>query len=514
MAAVAMAHVIGVDIGTQSTKAVLVDGAGRIVAQASRPYQVETPQALWAEQWPDVWLAAMEACVREVVRQAAVDPASLRGLCVSSLYGGSGVPVDAEGMPTHPCLIWMDRRAHEAVEWVRRNIDLERLYDLTGNGVDSYYGFTKMLWLREKRPAAWQRTRLFLPPNSYVNAQLTGRVAIDHSSAGNIGGVYDMRRRCWSDEMAAALGIPRSMLPDRLVESSEVVGGLRPDWAARLGLPASLPVVAGGVDAAVATLAAGASRAGNHVAMIGTSMCWGTIRQHVDARHGLISMPHVVNGRNDLYVFGGAITAGASVTWFRETFCQAEIAAAAAQKIDPHAILEQAARGVPAGSLGLLFLPYLMGERSPIWDAKASGAFVGLGLHHGREHLYRAVLEGISFALQHNIATGTRGGQALDDALTVVGGAAHSDLWMQIIADVTGRPVLGSDVDAEASLGAAMLAALGTGVVADAEALRGWVRLVERARPEADALARYAVIYAQYVAAYPALRSVMHALRA
>ena len=126
-----------------------------------------------------------------------------------------------------------------------------------------------------------------------------------------------------------------------------------------------------------------------------------------------------------------------------------------------------------------------MGERSPIWDAKASGAFVGLGLHHGREHLYRAVLEGISYALHHNIETGTRGGQPLDDALTVVGGAARSDLWMQIIADVTGRPVLGSDVDAEASLGAAMLAALGTGVVADAAALRGWVRLVERARPDA-----------------------------
>lgn len=509
-----VAHVIGVDIGTQSTKAVAVDANGRILAQASRAYQVETPQALWAEQWPDVWLQAVEDCVAEVVRMAGADPASFRGLCVSSLYGGSGIPVDAEGRPTHPCLIWMDRRAQDEVEHVRRALDLERLYDVTGNGVDSYYGYTKMLWLRDKRPEAWGRTRLFLPPNSYVNAQLTGEIAVDHSSAGNIGGVYDVGRRTWSQEMLALLGLPRSMMPERLVESSEVVGRLLPAWAARLGLPAGLPVVAGGVDAAVATLAAGACRAGNHVAMIGTSMCWGTIRQEVDARHGLISMPHVVNGLRDLYVFGGAITAGASVTWFRETFCQAEIAAAAAQGADPHDLLERAAREVPPGALGLLFLPYLMGERSPIWDAKASGAFIGLGLHHGREHLYRAVLEGVSHALQHNIETGTRGGQPLDDALTVVGGASRSELWVQLIADITGRPVLGSDVDAEASLGAAMLAALGTGVVADASELSNWVRLVERARPEPAARARYAEQHAQYVAAYPALKPVMHALRA
>jgi len=509
----AAAHVVGVDIGTQSTKAVLCAADGTIVAQASRAYAVDTPQALWAEQRAEVWLVAVAQSVRELVERAGVAPGSIAGLCVSSLYGGSGIPVDGDGVPIHPCLIWMDRRAQEQVDRVRRSVDLDRLYDITGNGVDSYYGYTKMLWLRDERPEVWQRTHALLPPNSYVALQMTGEVAVDHSSAGNIGGIYDVARRSWSDEMLGALGIARSLLPDRLVDSSEVVGALRSAWADRLGLRAGTPVVAGGVDAAVATLAAGASRAGNHVAMIGTSMCWGTIRQSVDARHGLISMPHVVNGKRDLYVFGGAITAGASVTWFRETFCQAEIAAAATRGSDPHLLLEQQARDVPPGARGVLFLPYLMGERSPIWDAKASGAFLGLGLHHGRGELYRAVLEGVSFALRHNIETGARGGAALDEALTVVGGAARSDLWLQIIADVTGRPVVGSDDDAEASLGAAMLAALGTGVVADAEALRGWVHTAERARPAADALARYDAVYAQYLAAYPALRPVMHALR-
>jgi sugar (pentulose or hexulose) kinase len=506
-------YVIGVDIGTQSTKAVLVSTTGTIVAQHAHAYQVETPKPLWAQQWPDVWLEAVENCIKGVLAQVEYAPGAIKSICVSSLYGGSGIPVDAAGHALYPCLIWMDRRATAEVEWVQRTVDLERLYDITGNSVDSYYGYTKMLWLREHEPAVWAATDQFLPPNSYVNAHLTGQVAVDHSSAGNIGGVYDVKARTWSDEALAMLGIPRRMMPDRLVESSAVVGPLLPEWAVRLGLPAGTPVVAGGVDAAVATLAAGAAQPGNHVAMIGTSMCWGTIRPAVDARHGLISMPHVFNGAQDLYVFGGAIAAGASVTWFRETFCQAEIAAAKALGVDPHSLLEQDAAPLPPGSDGLLFLPYLMGERSPVWDAKASGAFVGLGLHHGRPQLYRAVLEGVTYALRHNIEAGVRGVGALDERLVVVGGAAHSDLWMQIIADVTGRPVYTLREEVEASLGAALLAAFGAGLIS-AEAVRqGWVTPVLRTTPNPQAQAAYEALFARYVALYPALKPTMHALR-
>ena len=509
----AAACVIGVDIGTQSTKAVLVRADGQILAQSSQAYQVETPKPLWAQQWPDVWLDAVVACIKGVLAQVAPAQAAIKSICVSSLYGGSGIPVDAEGKALYPCLIWMDRRAQDEVRWVQNNLDLERLYDITGNGVDSYYGYTKMLWLREKEPAVWAQTAQFLPPNSYVNARLTGQVAVDHSSAGNIGGVYDVAQRGWSAEALQMLGIPQSMMPARLVASSEVVGGLLPGWAERLGLPTGTPVVAGGVDAAVATLAAGAAQPDNHVAMVGTSMCWGTIRPRVDARHGLISMPHVFNGSQDLYVFGGAISAGASVTWFRETFCQAEIAAAQALGVDPHSLLEKDAAPLPPGSDGILFLPYLMGERSPIWDAQASGAFVGLGLHHGRPHLYRAVLEGVGFALRHNIEAGLRGMGTLDHRLVVVGGASHSDLWMQILADITDRPVFTLAEDVEASLGAALLAAYGVGLI-DADAVRkGWVSPVLRCTPNPEAHAAYNDLFAQYVDLYPALKPAMHRLR-
>ena len=438
---------------------------------------------------------------------------AIRAVCVGSLYGGSGVPVDSDMRPVHPCLIWMDRRATAEVDWINANVNVERLRVITGNGVDSYYGFTKMLWLRDQRPDVWANVRYFLPPNAYVIYLLTGEVAVDHSSAGNIGGVYDVARREWSDDALDMLGIPATMMPERLVESTDVVGGLLSQWTEPLGLPAGTPVVAGGVDAAVATFAAGATRAGQHVAMIGTSMCWGYVSRHVDARHGLVSMPHVFDGQRDLYVFGGAITAGASVAWFRDQFCHAEIdAARLLPHGDPHVLLEEAAESVPPGADGVLFLPYLMGERSPVWDAKASGAFVGLSLAHTRAHLYRAVLEGVAFALRHNIEAGRRGAAALDDRLIVVGGAAHSALWMQIIADVTGFPVWTIEQDVEAAMGAALLAGVGVGLVSHEDAQGGWVTLVERARPDAERAAAYAARFALYTALYPALAPIMHGL--
>jgi len=504
-----MEAVIGVDIGTQSTKALLVARDGTILAQAQRGYAPDTPRPNWAEQHAEVWLAAVEHCVAEVAR--AVPGTPVKAICVSSLYGGSGIPVDAAIRPLHPCLIWMDRRAEAQVDWVRAHVDLERLGAITGNGVDSYHGFTKMMWLRDERPEVWAATVMLLPPNAFVIQRLTGEVAVDHSSAGNIGGVYDLSARGWSAEMLDALHIPRRIMPDRLVDPSDVVGGLTAAAAARLGLEAGTPVVAGGVDAAVATFAAGVVAPGNHVAMIGTSMCWGTIAPSADASHGLVAFPYVINTGTDLYVFGGAATAGAAVSWFREQFCQAEIGAARAADRDPHALLDEAAAGLGPGAQGIVFLPYLMGERSPVWDSRASGAFVGLNLFHTRAHLYRAVLEGVTFALRHNMEAGVRGAATLDRRLIVVGGAAKSDLWMRIIADVTGFPVWTIREDVEAALGAARLAAIGGGLIRpdDPDA---WITLVERARPDPARARRYDALFAVFAGLYLALKNSMHAL--
>lgn len=508
-----MAYVIGVDIGTQSTKALVVAEDGTVVAQHSQAYKVDTPRPGWAEQWPQVWLSAVYQCVAACTQAAGVPKAQIKALCVSSLYGGSGIPVNAAFEPLHPCLIWMDRRAEAQVAQVIAEQNQAQLHEVTGNGVDSYYGFTKMLWLKQQRPEVWAQVRWLLPPNSYVNHALTGQLAVDHSSAGNIGGLYDINARCWSEPMLQALGIDAELMPQRLLYSGEVIGGLLAEPAARLGLAPGTAVLAGGVDAAMATFAAGVNRPGKHVAMIGTSMCWGYLAHSADARHGLVSFPHVYNGARDLYSFGGALTAGASVSWFREQFCQAEVAQATTDGADPHQALEQMAAQVPAGSDALLFLPYLMGERSPVWDAKASAAFIGLGLLHGKAHLYRAVLEGVTYALRHAIEAGQRATGELDRQLIVVGGASHSDLWMQIIADVTGFEVVTIAQDVEAAYGAALLAARAAGLVNDAQVEQGWVRLRHRATPNATAAKRYGPLFEAYCQCYPALKAVFYRLR-
>lgn len=508
-----MSYVIGVDIGTQSTKALLMSTQGAIVAQASVSYKVEQPRPLWAQQWPDVWLEAVYESVAAAVLQSQVPADQIKAICVSSLYGGSGIPVDSEIKALHPCLIWMDRRANDEVEWVRQHVDLEMLKRVSGNGVDSYYGYTKMLWIKRNKPEVWAKTRYLLPPNSYVQYHLTGELAVDHSSAGNIGGVYDIEARSWSVPLLEALGIAPELMPQRLVESSDIVGNLLPEAARRLGLNPGTPVVAGGVDAAMATLAAGVIEPGNHVAMIGTSMCWGFINQRTDANHGLISMPYVHNATEDIYIFGGAIAAGASVSWFREQFCaQEKQAAALLPGVDVHELMELEAAKTPAGAQALLFLPYLMGERSPVWDAKASGAYIGLSLIHTKAHLYRAVLEGLAFALRHNMERGQQGAVRLDPELIVVGGAAASDLWMQIIADITGYPVLTIEQEVEAPLGGAMLAALAVGEIDSLAQVRDWRTLRPRAQPDARNKATYDLLFEQYCNLYQALKPCMHAL--
>ncbi len=516
-----MDHVIGVDIGTQSTKAVLVRQDGTIVAQASKSYAPETPRPSWAEQWPQVWLDAVVHCIATVMRDAGepnsgtpLSPTQVKAVCISSLYGGSGIPVDADMKPLHPCLIWMDRRAEKQVAAGSRPMSTSNGSGPSpGTGSTAITASPRSCGCATTAPTSGSGRLIFCRPNAFVIHALTGAVAVDHSSAGNIGGVYDVERRSWSREMLDAMGVPPRFMPERLVACTDVVGGLRPERAAELGLPAGTPIVAGGVDAAVATYAAGVVGPGQHVAMIGTSMCWGYIAPTADAAHGLISMPYVTRPRDDLYVFGGASTAGACVTWYRDQFCQAEVEAGRAMGRDPHALLEEAATGIVPGADGIVFLPYLMGERSPVWDGQASGAFVGLSLFHTRAHLYRAVLEGVTLALRHNMEAGRRGAVSLDKRLVVVGGAAHSDLWMQIIADVTGYPVWTIKEDVEAALGAARLAALGVKLI-EREGGDSWITLVQRAEPDPDRKSRYDALFAVYTGLYPALSGSMHALAA
>ncbi len=505
-----MQYLIGTDIGTSGTKTVVMSADGRLMASALEEYGVLYPRALWAEQWPGPWVDAVMSTIQKAVAESGVKKEEIAGLCVSGLYGGAGVPLDGAMRPVRPCIIWMDRRARAQSKRMMDAVGFNRLYGITQNGLDPYYGFTKILWIRDNEPENWERIRLFLPPNAHAIYCLTGEIAIDYSSAGNLGGVFDMSNRRWSGGMLDALGIPRYMMPDRMVESSEIVGRVKPEIARELGLPQGLPVCAGGVDCTVATLGLGVREPGQHVAIIGTSMTWGFVHRDGREARRLITMPFVKDAGKLLFTFGGAATAGATVRWFRNTFAEAEYGRELQGGPNAYACLDDAARNVSAGSEGLLVMPYFMGERAPIWDVNARGVIFGLSLNHTKAHVYRAFLEATAYSLRHTMqAVGNRSG--LNRELILAGGAARSPLWRQIFADVTGFRILCPRDNVEANLGDVVLAGMGAGLFGDG-AMPEWQVFDRAVEPDAGRGEIYDRYYEQYQALYRSTKDNMNAM--
>ena len=477
---------LGVDVGTQATKAVLLDVSGEQLATAQSEYRVDLPKPLWAEQWPCVWLDACVEVIREVIGSVEARGRRVAGLCVSSLYGGSGIPLDRDLAPVRPCLIWMDRRATQQAEWVKENIDTEELFSITGNWVDSYFGYTKILWLRENEPENWERTALFLPPHSYIVFRLTGSVLMDHSSAGNLSGIYDIHSRAWSADAANLLGIPLDLMPEQLACSDEIVGEIHEAGSKLTGLPVGTPVLAGGVDAPMATLGAGAMDAGNAVVMMGSSTCWGIVHEGETYSPDLVSMPHVENGLRKVYTWAGSATSGAAVNWARHTLVQpGEALGAVRRGIPTFKELDDAARLVTPGCEGLVVLPYLMGERAPVWDPAARGAIFGLTLAHTSAHIYRAFLEGVGYALRHAMDVGQAAGLPKSESVTVVGGVTRSPVWLQILADITGRPLRTLKTQGiGAPLGDAFLVGKSLGMLDREVGIAKWLSFSDPIRPE------------------------------
>jgi len=453
-------YLVGTDIGTLGTKTVVVDLKGRIVSSDYREYAVLTPKPLWAEQWPDVWFEAVCATIRSSLEKANVPSDQVGGITISGLCGGSGIPCDAEMHPLRPCIIWMDRRATDEVSWVNEHIGLDRIFEITGNSIDSYYGYTKILWIKNKEPEVWKRIYCLMTPYGYAIYRLTGNLSMDICSAGNIGGIFDMHNKDWSDELLKEMGIPRNFFPEHMAESSEVVGKINAEGARITGLLEGTPVCAGGVDCVVASLSTGAFAEGDHVAMIGTSMAWGVIHSGEKYSKNLISMPNVAQGREKVYTFAG----------------------------------------------------YFMGERAPIWDVNARGTIFGLTLYHRRAHIFRACMEAVAYALRTCIDFGKGLGFELNRNLIMVGGATKSSLWKGIFADITGFPVLCVAGGGEAPYGDALLSAIGIGAVGSFDEIKGWISFDPVIEPDAERVHIYQNYYAQYMKLYEHLRDSFNGL--
>ncbi|MEM5012514.1 FGGY-family carbohydrate kinase [Niallia taxi] len=503
-----MNYLLGTDIGTSGTKTILMDTDGNLIAQDLQEYDVLTPKPLWAEQWPSVWLDAAKASIKNTVLKSGIPPENIRGIAISGLYGGSGIPLDENMEPVRPCMIWMDRRAEKEANWVLESIGKEKLLEVTHNGADPYYGYTKILWMKNNEPENWRKTKLFLPPNDYVIYKLTGEVVIDYSSAGNIGGIFDMNNRTWSKEMMAAMDIPVSMMPEKIVESTDIVGGLTNEAAAELGLTAGMPVIASGIDCGAANIGLGVFDSGIYAAAIGTSMCAALISDKPVQGKDLIVWPYLYDAKRLSYYFAGGATAGAIVKWFRQTLCQFELEAEKAGGKNAYDVLNEQAANIPAGSDGLVVLPYFMGERSPIWDSDAKGTIVGLSLAHTKAHMYRAFLEAVAYSLRDAIeATG----EYLGEYILLAGGVTKSKLWRQIFADVTGYPIVCPIHDVEANMGDVMLAGIGTGLLSYDD-VKKWQVLDDKIMPNQENHRKYNDYYKVYKSIYQNLKADMKTL--
>ncbi len=499
---------LGLDIGTTGAKAVLADGAGVPVAEAFSAYGMSTPRPLWAEQDPEDWWRAAVRCISDVLSQSGVAPGRIAAVGLTGQMHGL-VLLDREGAVLRPCIMWNDQRSAVLCGILTRAIGRERILELTGNPL--FPGFTapKVEWVRRHEPGVFGRIRRLLLPKDFIRFRLTGCFASDAADASGTS-LFDVGRRSWSDEMVRALDIPREWLP-RVTESTELSTRVDAAGAAATGLVEGTPVAAGAGDQAAQAVGAGIVSDGLASVTIGTSGVVFAASSEVrrDPAGRLHAFCHAVPGM--WHLMGVMLSAGGSLRWYRDTLCATEKEQAARDGADPYDILAADAETAPPVAGGLVFLPYLSGERTPYPDADARGAFVGLTLSHEKAHMTRAVLEGVAFGLRDSFELIRSLGLDVRE-IRMTGGGARSALWRRIIADVFDSAIHHARLVQGAAFGSALIAGAGAGVFESvADACEKAVRFEESTAPGSSA-ASYARLYECYRSLYPALKERFAAL--
>jgi xylulokinase len=491
---------LGIDVSTTGAKALLIDSSGRVVASATTPLTLSTPRPLWSEQAPEDWYAGVAKSIREALQKVGRAGGDVAAVGLTGQMHGL-VLLDEAGNVLRPAILWNDQRTAAQCDEIRARIGRERLIALTGN--DALTGFTapKILWVREEEPEIYARVRHILLPKDYARYRLTGDYAMDKADgSGTL--LFDLSARDWSPEVLDTLEIPLEWLPPTY-EGPEVTGRISAEAAAATGLLAGTPVMAGGGDQAAGGVGVGAIAPGVVSVVLGTSgvVFAPTSVPLIEAEGRLHAFCHALPER--WHLMGVTLSAAGSLQWHRDTL---------APGVSFDDLLAEAEEA-PTGSDGLLFLPYLSGERTPYPDPLARGAFIGLTVRTRRAHMTRAVLEGVAFSLKDCFGLLEATGLGAVSEARVSGGGARGKLWRRILASVLGVALVSLEADEGAALGAALLAGIGAGVWPGATAaVNAGVRLGDRVEPDAADAERYARLYGEYRALYPALRPTFNAL--
>jgi xylulokinase len=490
-------YFLGIDVSTTGAKALLIDSAGEVVGSVTTPLSLSTPQPLWSEQNPLDWWDGVVMSIRGVLAQSEIDGEAVTAIGLTGQMHGL-VILNERGDVLRPAILWNDQRTGAQCDEIRARLGFERLVQITGNNALTGFTAPKILWVQQNEPQRYAQVRHILLPKDYIRYRLTGEYGMDKADgSGTL--LFDLKARNWSGEVLAALEIDPNWLPTTF-EGPEVTGTVSPHAAALTGLKAGIPVMAGGGDQAAGAVGMGAVAPGIVALTLGTSgvVFAATDGPYVEPQGRLHAFCHALPGR--WHFMGVMLSAAGSLQWYRDTL-------APGMSFDD---LLAPAANIPPGAEGLLFLPYLTGERTPHPDPLARGAFVGLTVRHTQAHLTRAVLEGVAFGLQDSFELIKTAGQISVQQVRVSGGGARSPLWRQILADLLGAELVTVNTTEGAAYGAALLAGVGAGAWADVpSACQSVIRLTGITRPQEGV---YETYYANYQRLYPALKDLFPAL--
>jgi xylulokinase len=475
------AYILAHDLGTTGDKATLFDDRGKLVESAFFGYETLYPKPGWAEQVPDRYWEAFCASSRTIIEKAKISPREIQAVSFSGQMMAA-LPVDSEGTALRNAIIWADQRSGAEASLLEKSIGFKRFYSITGNRLSASYPVFKIMWIKKKEPELYKRTCRFLGVKDYVGARLTGNLVSDFSD-GSAMAMLDIKALCWADEIVRAAGIDTKKLPG-LVDSVSVIGRVTRDAAQESGLSFGTAVVKGAGDGPCATAGAGVVHEGESYFYLGTSTWMGlaTKRPYLDPLQRTHTFCHFLRG---LYAPAGAMqSGGGSLRWLKDIMFDHLKKASRNADVDVYDLISLEAGHAPAGSGGLLFLPYLMGERCPLWDPDARGCFIGLSATHTKRHIARAVLEGVCFNMRLIAKAFEEQGASLG-SIRMIGGGAKSRIWCRMLADVMQRDIHILRYKEEAtSIGAAVAGGVGAGIFSSIDDAGRFAAIEEVLRPE------------------------------
>lgn len=497
-------YLLGIDIGTSACKVAVFDREGHVAASASGDYPVYYPKEGWAEQNPEEWWSAVCSAIKETLKKGQIAPEEIAGVGIDG-QSWSAIAIDKDGRVLTNTPIWMDTRAQSICDRLNEKIGADAIFQVSGNSLQPSYTTAKILWYQENMPEVYEKIDKILQSNSYIAFKLTGAVTQDVSQGYGLH-CFDMKKGIWDEEMCGKLGIPMGFLPE-IVPCDQVVGTVTEQAAAESGLAVGTPVVAGGLDAACGTLGAGVIHPGETQEQGGQaggmSICMDTYK--ADPR--LILGYHVVPGQWLLQ--GGTTGGGGVMRWFEREFADYEREKQSETGKSSLVQLNEIAEPVAPGCDGVVFLPYMAGERSPIWNPDAKGVFYGLDFSKTKGHMVRACMEGVALSLRHNLEIAEEAGAKVE-LLRAMGGSANSLLWTQIKSDITGKPIVVPSSDTATTLGAAILAGVGVGFYQSyEEAVSLTVKTTREHQPNRENKEIYDHTYETYLRLYESLKDLM-----